>query len=464
MLAVTHSIATRSRRRTSATRPNAVHWLKWSSVATVLLAAVALSPQVIAAAAESEPASRASPARARSADSGALLEIVEGAPALVTDEPWPDTYSSLLERARREVRLEEQEQQNRRKIRDDADALRTGHDARGIRVVRETFYIPPDHLSKGGRPDPDGPDPDPRSNAPNGSPSLASVADSTAPADFRQIVGKLRCEFSLARIAPVASRARNLLRRETPITRTLSANLSPPPPRRSFRLNAAVLRPLFTYAVHHPLRLLISYLISPLLSLAWTLLVELVSLVLLAFSPATYLVSIFVWTPMATTARAVSSLAPVLYALAGAVAVGAGLGALGGVVSARTTRHVVETAVETTQRCLRWLGILPKHGRDVEDEAEEGTEGEGVYGESYAELSSEAERVVRAVSEVEDDDDEQLEPKYEEVAPREEEEEGAKEDPERQRANEAATARANRIEALRYRVKLEGAGPPVLVA
>ncbi|GAA5867925.1 hypothetical protein JCM3774_004725 [Rhodotorula dairenensis] len=427
---MTHRRSTRS----AAARPNPLNWLNRTAVATVLLAATALTR----AAAESQPPAGPA-ARQPELNLEASAGPLAGLP--VAEFPLFDGYDLLLERARRQVLPEqrvhhdddgdEEEVQNRRldnflqtKNRASDDASRSGYDSRGIRVVRETFYIPQEQLGPGGgrlgraEPSPH----DQGSNAAAAGSQPASAPASTTPADFRQTVGKLR-----------------------------------------------FLRPLFTYAVHHPVRFVVSYLISPLLSLAGTLVVELAYLVLLAFSPATYLASTLVGTPLVATWRVVASLAPVLYALAGAIIIGAGLGALGGVIAARTTRHAVDVTVDATQRGLRWLGVLPKlegRGRLEEDEEEDVDDtGEGVYGERYAQLSSEAERVARAVSEsvsesVSEEEEEEANDRLEEAAfaSRKEEDEG-----ERLRADAAAKARANRIEALRHRVKLEGAGPPVLV-
>lgn len=122
----------------------------------------------------------------------------------------------------------------------------------------------------------------------------------------------------------------------------------------------AVFRPLFTYAIHHPVRFVFAYLLMPILSLAWTIITSLLSLVVLILSPIRFLFSTFVLAPIGLAQSVVAALAPLLYALLGALAVGAGLGALGGLVAARSTRAALEGTVRTGSNALRWLGVLSK--------------------------------------------------------------------------------------------------------
>ena len=241
------------------------------------------------------------------------------------------------------------------------------------------------------------------------------------------------------------------------------------------RLFNPVLRPLFTYAIQHPVRFLLSYLMLPLLSLIWFLLIELVSWLLLLFYPATYLISTFVLAPLRALSSAVSALAPVLYALGGALAIGAGIGAVGGLVAAQSTRTAIDATADRMQKALRWLGVLAKdeEGSFLLDE-DQGYE--TAFRESFADLSREAEQpageaIAEAEAEAEDANANDQQPKNEEEEVAAAVAAVRKDDVEWQRAHAAAEARANRIEALRYRVKLEGAGstyspagPSVLVA
>ena len=217
-----------------------------------------------------------------------------------------------------------------------------------------------------------------------------------------------------------------------------------------------VLRPLFTYAIQHPLRFLLSYLISPLLSLTWFLLVELASWILLLFYPIAYLVSMFVLAPLYAFSSAVSALAPVLYALGGALAIGAGIGALGGLVAAQSTPPPRDPPRAPTQRTQRGLGDVCKDEEGSRLDEDQGND-EAASRESYAGLSREADQLAAeamAEAEAEDANDQQLKKKEELVVAVQKDD-----DREWHRAHAAAEARANRIEALRYRVKLEGAGP-----
>ncbi|KWU46901.1 hypothetical protein RHOSPDRAFT_31723 [Rhodotorula sp. JG-1b] len=421
---------TSRRLRPRATRPTPLHWLTRTAFTSLLLATVAVhaSTQV-----------RPGPALARDPDLNDILESAVWPPVPAAAAPVPDGYQLLLERARREVRLERRAEEESRRTSsqkrpgdagnsDASDCPSSAGAAspaaeNGMRVVRETFYIPRDQL--GGSPHREEGS---SSTVPpaSGAVTPGASAPESPPADFRQTVGKLR-----------------------------------------------ILRPLFTYAIQHPLRFLLSYLMLPLLSLIWFLLIELVSWLLLLFYPATYLISTFVLAPLRALSSAVSALAPVLYALGGALAIGAGIGAVGGLVAAQSTRTAIDATADRTQKALRWLGVLAKdeEGSFLLDE-DQGYE--TAFRESFADLSREAEQlageaIAEAEAEAEDADIQQ---------PKNEEEEVAaavaavrKDDEEWQRAHAAAEARANRIEALRYRVKLEGAGstyspagPSVLVA
>ncbi|GAA5955387.1 hypothetical protein JCM8115_001935 [Rhodotorula mucilaginosa] len=415
-------MTSRRRLRPRATRPTPLHWLSRTAFTALLLATVAVH-----ASTQVQPGPDDDCALAHDPDLNDTLDSAVW-PANAA-APLSDGYDLLFEKARREVRLEQraEEESRRRQKQRKNDRRRRGGDAgdldesdyassttgaaslepaNGVRVVRETFYIPRDQL--GGSPERE----EHSSVAPQESNAVGaggSSSDPSPPADFRQTVGKLR-----------------------------------------------ILRPLFTYAIQHPLRFLLSYLISPLLSLTWFLLVELASWILLLFYPIAYLVSMFVLAPLYAFSSAVSALAPVLYALGGALAIGAGIGTLGGLVAAQSTRAAIDATLDRTQRTLRWFGILAKDEEGSRLDEDQGND-EAASRESYAGLSREADQLAAeamAEAEAKDANDQQLKKKEELVVAVQKDD-----DREWHRAHAAAEARANRIEALRYRVKLEGAGP-----
>ncbi|BGP36412.1 hypothetical protein JCM10449v2_000313 [Rhodotorula kratochvilovae] len=125
-----------------------------------------------------------------------------------------------------------------------------------------------------------------------------------------------------------------------------------------------VLRPVFTYAIHHPLRFLYSYALLPLLSLVLSFLLFLLrtlgTLLSLPLSPLSFLLSTLLLSPLAATTAVLAALTPLWYTLAAALACGAGCGALAGLIAGRSTRTALEDAVCVTRRAGRWLGLLPK--------------------------------------------------------------------------------------------------------
>ncbi|GEM06033.1 lipin 1 [Rhodotorula toruloides] len=123
------------------------------------------------------------------------------------------------------------------------------------------------------------------------------------------------------------------------------------------------LRPLFTWAIHHPLRFLYHYMLVPiakLLLLATTALLRLLlALILAAASPVRSLASL-ITTPLIIAWSAFAALAPLWWALGGALTFGAGLGFVAGLVAGRTTREIIDDTVDRTTGTLRWLGVLEK--------------------------------------------------------------------------------------------------------
>ncbi|GJN92160.1 hypothetical protein Rhopal_005190-T1 [Rhodotorula paludigena] len=173
-----------------------------------------------------------------------------------------------------------------------------------------------------------------------------------------------------------------------------------------------VLRPLFTYAIHHPLRFLGSYVLLPLLHLLLSLLSLLASLVLALLStllsPATFLFSTFVLGPISAASSFASATAPIWYALLAALAAGTLGGALAGIVAARPARSAIDGTLARGTRGLRWLGVLPK-----EQDAARGGYGPGATLERTSEKARGKRRAtlgegesISAYEEVRDSDEE----------------------------------------------------------
>ncbi|BGP52627.1 hypothetical protein JCM8202_004843 [Rhodotorula sphaerocarpa] len=389
--------------------PTCARWLSKTTIA-LAIAATLVGAQL-------QPGPYDSAALTRDPD---LNDVLESAvwPA-GPGAPPPDGYNLLLERARRQVRFEERAEQEARekrqrdqqlqRLQQRPDLASPGDDAElgiqdpgrssrsgSVRVVRETFYVPLDGSLGGGEADPNVARVDEGAAKGNASEVLPET-----PADFRQTVGRLR-----------------------------------------------IFRPLFTWAIHHPLRFLFSYILAPILSLVWTLILGLLNLVLFLLSPLTYLISTLVLSPLRTILRICTAFAPLLWALLGALAAGAGLGALGGLVAGRSTRSTIDGTIHTASRSLRWLGVLPKLPREEGGPlgpADDSLESEGT-GSTYGEATAETTLTDSASpSATEEEGDSEL---------------VTLEETERQKAAAAAVRRANRILALRHRVKLEGSSGP----
>lgn len=142
-----------------------------------------------------------------------------------------------------------------------------------------------------------------------------------------------------------------------------------------------MLRPLFVYAIHHPLRFLYAYALVPLLSL-------LLGVVWALLSPFSFLFSTLVLSPLSFARSVVGALAPLWYTLAGALACGTACGGLAGLVAGRSTRVALDETLAVTTRAGRWLGVLPKEGAGAEVKAsrreEQGGFGAGVRFERFA--------------------------------------------------------------------------------
>lgn len=203
----TSTMTSRRRLRPRATRPTPLHWLSRTAFTALLLATVAVH-----ASTQVQPGPDDDCALAHDPDLNDTLDSAVW-PANAA-APLSDGYDLLFEKARREVRLEQraEEESRRRQKQRKNDRRRRGGDAgdldesdyassttgaaslepaNGVRVVRETFYIPRDQL--GGSPERE----EHSSVAPQESNAVGaggSSSDPSPPADFRQTVGKLRSE------------------------------------------------------------------------------------------------------------------------------------------------------------------------------------------------------------------------------------------------------------------------------
>ncbi|GAA5837208.1 hypothetical protein JCM9279_005616 [Rhodotorula babjevae] len=206
----------------------------------------------------------------------------------------------------------------------------------GVQVVRETFFVPTAKVGEKARADAAG-----AGAAAQGAVKQAQEQDE--PANLLKTVGKLR-----------------------------------------------VLRPLWTYAIHHPLRFLYSYALVPLATLLFSLLVALSSLLLTLLSallsPLAFLFSTLVLSPLSFAASIMSALAPLWYALAGALACGTACGVLAGLVAGRSTRAALDETFSVAMRAGRWIGVLPKAAGEDKSarRSSKGAFGEGARLERFA--------------------------------------------------------------------------------
>ncbi|GAA5888819.1 hypothetical protein JCM6882_002864 [Rhodosporidiobolus microsporus] len=126
---------------------------------------------------------------------------------------------------------------------------------------------------------------------------------------------------------------------------------------------AKTLRPVFTYAIHHPLRFLWRYALVPLYHLVLFLLSSALSLLsylfLSALSPLQLVLSV-VLSPLFSLYNLNVALLPLWGTLFGALLAGSGLGAIAGLVAGRTTREIIDEAIWRTKKSLIWVGVLPK--------------------------------------------------------------------------------------------------------
>ncbi|GAA5898156.1 hypothetical protein JCM8208_000166 [Rhodotorula glutinis] len=215
----------------------------------------------------------------------------------------------------------------------------------GVQVVRETFFVPTAKVGEERRRDA-------WAAEPAGTGLVQNVQEQTEPANLLKTMGKLR-----------------------------------------------VLRPLFTYAIHHPLRFLYAYALVPLATLLFSLLVALSSLLLTLLSallsPLTFLFSTLVLSPMSLAASITTALAPLWYTLAGALACGAACGVLAGLVAGRSTRAALDETLSVATRAGRWLGVLPKAASEGRRRGKGGF-GEGARLERFAPRAASSGRSTRA--------------------------------------------------------------------
>ncbi|GAA5925135.1 hypothetical protein JCM3775_006375 [Rhodotorula graminis] len=203
----------------------------------------------------------------------------------------------------------------------------------GVQVVRETFFVPATKVGEERRRDAGAAEP-------AGAGTANKVQEQVEPADILKTVGKLRA-----------------------------------------------LRPLYTYAIHHPLRFLYTYALVPLATLLYSLLVALASILLTLLtallSPLAFLFSTLVLSPMSLATSIMTALAPLWYALAGALACGTACGVLAGLVAGRSTRAALDETLGVATRAGRWLGVLPKAAGEARRSGKGGF-GDGARFERFA--------------------------------------------------------------------------------
>jgi hypothetical protein len=122
-----------------------------------------------------------------------------------------------------------------------------------------------------------------------------------------------------------------------------------------------VLSPLYTYALYHPIRFLLTYLILPLPSLILFLLISLVQLILSLFKSLFYPIYIslqFITFPARVALRFLNALMPVWIFLGTAVIIGCIVGAMAGLLLGGTTRKVVEKGFDLFVWPLRIVGFV----------------------------------------------------------------------------------------------------------
>ncbi|BGP12384.1 hypothetical protein JCM10213_002011 [Rhodosporidiobolus nylandii] len=236
-------------------------------------------------------------------------------PPFQPQAPGPNVaaeWQQLVQHAREAARAQIEEERAAEEPRA-GGGERTQREEGGIKVVRETFYVPlemPESGMKGGL----------AAAAGQAAQAAAGLVGGTAPpaeaANIVQTVGKLKA-----------------------------------------------LRPLFTYAIHHPLRFLYRYALLPLLysvfyllSLAYNLLIYILAA---ALSPLHLVLSVLL-SPLTSFFNLNLALLPLWATLGGAILAGGGIGTLAGLVAGRTTREIIDGAVGEAKRVLVWVGVLER--------------------------------------------------------------------------------------------------------
>ncbi|GAA5855151.1 hypothetical protein JCM8547_002400 [Rhodosporidiobolus lusitaniae] len=277
------------------------------TTARILAALVlfSLTPSLVLA--ESQPLPRPP-----SADDIALHSLPLPLPGANTQAEWDSLLQHAREAARVEYEAEREVDEQRRKRDDQRSGEGQEQQQGGVKVVRETFYVP--------------------------------VEARIAQEQVNQAVEAASAVPSPA--LPHSGEAAD-------IVKTVS------------KLGA--LKPLFTYAIHHPLRFLFRFLLLPLFSLLTFLLSTLLSLVLslllTLLSPLQLLLSVL-FSPFSAFLSLNKALMPLWLVLIFALSAGAGLGAVAGLVAGRTTREIIDETVSTGRRSLIWVGVLPKPAAD----------------------------------------------------------------------------------------------------
>ncbi|GAA5950651.1 hypothetical protein JCM21900_002541 [Sporobolomyces salmonicolor] len=123
------------------------------------------------------------------------------------------------------------------------------------------------------------------------------------------------------------------------------------------------LRPIFSYALHQPLRFVYHDVLIPLTYFLLFVLRAFFHLVLYllsyAISPFRAFLG-FILSPFVLLLGFFYALMPLWVAFGSAGAVGAAIGAVGGLLMGRTTHDIIAAAAATTYRALQWVGLASK--------------------------------------------------------------------------------------------------------
>ncbi|GAA5861376.1 hypothetical protein JCM1840_005347 [Sporobolomyces johnsonii] len=123
------------------------------------------------------------------------------------------------------------------------------------------------------------------------------------------------------------------------------------------------LRPIFSYALHHPIRFVYNHVLVPLTYFLLFVLRTFLQLVLYLLSSAASPFQVVfgaILSPFVVLLGFFYSLMPLWVAFGSAGVVGAVIGAVGGLLMGRTTHDIIAGAGATTYRALQWVGLASK--------------------------------------------------------------------------------------------------------